>query len=475
MTAPAGDPDWDGPWFSASQVSTYEDCKRKWAWAKVERLPTSSGPAAELGSAVHEQLELWLKEGKPLDLTSEAGKIGMEILYLLPAPCTPGMEVERLFGIEIGGHKLQGKKDFEILQRADGVPIVGDHKTTGDFRWAKTADQCECGHTGSAHARGACSVVLAGDGTEELCGCRGFVLRSTDLSQDPQATLYAAEAMYRAAATECEMHWNYSRTKGAKQSLPVLRDGQRPRLTREQITPRLDRTVQSCDEMTAILESGVRALDLPPNPDTCEKFGGCEFRGLCNLTQQERMHAIMTQAQTSNDFLSMMKSRNQINPPPVAAPPPPAPVAQMAPAAPPPQPVWEAQNNGWRCPDGSFIPHGAPPQVQAAPPAQPQYAPPPAPVPVQVAPQYAPPPAPVQAAPPPAPEPAPAPAKRTRRAPAAVPVPAAEAYPPQPAVTPYPVPALPAAAPPGPSPRDALLALAASLEAQAQVLRTLAA
>ncbi len=375
-----------GPWFSASQVETYELCPRKWAWKKIAGLEDGpSGPSAELGIQVHAVLEAWLRNGTPINTMTRAGQIVMSGLHLLPAPQTPGMRIEEEFRIEIGGHRFVGYKDVEFLQRVP--PLVEDHKTTKDFRWAKTAD---------------------------------------DLRENVQACLYAVDAMHRAGANECDLQWTYFRTtkEGAH---PV-----RLRVTREQITPRLERICRSADEMTLLLASGCRAQDVTPNASACEAFGGCEYQQLCNLTPEERIRAIMTQQQAHNDLLARLQNRNGINPPPVAAASPPAPAA-------PGGAHWNGQ---------CYVDPATGQPIQVAPPPVAQYAAPPAPVAAPPPPpaQYAapPPPPPAQVAPPPpppppAPEQAAAPATRRRRAPAAAALAAPPAPPQQVAQAPTPV------------------------------------
>lgn len=299
--------------FSASQLETFALCPRKWAWAKIDGLPTRDSAATELGGAVHKQLERWLRDGTPLDLTTGAGEIAMSGLHLLPQPKTPGMQIEEWFHLDMMGYRFRGMKDVQILGLP--VPLVMDHKTCGDFKWAKTAD---------------------------------------DLVTNIQAALYAADAMHQTGADACDLQWTYMRTRGARRAEAV-----RVRVTREQIIPTLNRIAGYAAEMTALLNSGLTAIQIPCNPGACEAFGGCEFKHLCNLSPEERLKAVMSQGTAS--FLSTLQTRNNggaINPPPVAAP------VAVPPA--PPAPVWNGSQ--WVLPAAPAAPPVAAPAPPVAPP-----------------------------------------------------------------------------------------------------------
>jgi hypothetical protein len=316
--------------YSATQVDTFLLCRRKWAFDKVEGIKGPPNQAAQEGLAVHEQLDAWLGRGVPLNTLTAAGKVAMAGLHLLPAPMTPGLESETQSYVDLSGWKFVVKKDW---QRLDIMPpIVGDHKTTKDFRWMKNA---------------------------------------ADLRTDVQACLYAAETMLSTGSPVVDLQWTYFRTRGAPKAEPV-----RVRVTAEEIAPTVEKIVATAAEMQLVHDLGLRALDLPPSAESCDAYGGCFFQSHCNLTPQERLKSIMSQAQRSNDFLAMMQQRQagQVNPPPVQGPPPGAQYAQQPPAGPPagaqpPVPYQDAQGN-WVLP-----PQGTPPAAQQ-PPAQATQGPP---------------------------------------------------------------------------------------------------
>lgn len=327
-----------GVHYSASQVETFELCPRKWARQKLDGLVSPvEKPSLTLGKAVHAYLEAWLRDGTPIDTSTKAGKIALSGVQHLPAPKTPGMQVEAKFSLISGGHLLIGQKDvtFEVVGKR---PLVLDHKTTRNFRWAKSAD---------------------------------------DLKDNAQAALYAADAMFHAGAPECDLQWTYYRTEGGRASHVV-----RARVTREDIAPRLRRTVESCDAMAAIRARGLKARDIPMNASACDAFGGCEFLPLCNPTPEERLVSIMTQHH--NAFLTQLKQQPPaINPPPQPVYNPTTgawelPPQEAAPPTPPapPQPVFNPTTGAWELPaQGAPVAPPAPPTQEAAPPAPVEEAP----------------------------------------------------------------------------------------------------
>jgi len=68
---------------SASQISTAELCLRKWAYKKLDGLSDPPGAAAALGSAVHKQIELYLRSGQPIDLSHDAGRIAKTVKFFV--------------------------------------------------------------------------------------------------------------------------------------------------------------------------------------------------------------------------------------------------------------------------------------------------------------------------------------------------------------------------------------------------------
>src|SRR5690349_21607931 len=125
--------------LSVSQIETARTCMRKWAFQKIDKLVDPPKPATILGSAVHDQLEKYLRDGAPINPRINAGRIAMIGCQFLPPPKAPGMEVEKYFTIEIGPALFRGYIDL-LLPLRDNALLISDHKTTSNFKWAKSAE-----------------------------------------------------------------------------------------------------------------------------------------------------------------------------------------------------------------------------------------------------------------------------------------------------------------------------------------------
>lgn len=278
---------------SASQISTYELCPRKWAWQKIEGLRPPGNRFAIFGSVTHKHLEDWFNK-KIVPPASPEGKVARAILVQLPPPQTPGLEVEHVIWPVLGGVKFKGLIDLRNLTLP--TPWVSDHKTTSGLQWAKTSEQ---------------------------------------LVVDVQATLYAYDTMIEADTGICDLQWTYGTTRGKCKVLPVKRT-----VTREEIAPRIEKTIQSVTTMKQIFEEHPPVLEVPYDAGGCETFGGCPFQENCNLSPQKRIQSIMSQATEKNDFMAKLKARQDEQG--SAAPHPPAAAVEeqpVNPTEPAPEPV----------------------------------------------------------------------------------------------------------------------------------------
>lgn len=354
--------------LSPSQLSTFELCPRKWAWAKIEGIKGPSNASAQFGTDVHAHLELYLRDGKPIDLSNGTGQLALAMLPYAPQPGTAA--IEEWFYFDFWGHRLRGKKDAEN-------DIVFDWKTTSDLIWAKSACPADAG-----------TKTILGDGQEELvCGrCSGPVDRAgrceKALVNDIAACVYATDAMLKSGLDYARLRWVYGvRKKPYRTVRPV-----EATLTREAVTPTLARVKRLADEIASI-PRGTRALDLPYDMHACSAFGGCPYVGLCNLSPEETMRSAMNQdleAQKQAFYAHAEKLKQQqggfgyaVNPPPqgqsMNQPPQfaPPPNGQQFQGGPPPGQFSGPPQGGFAPPPGQ----GAPPSFQQPP--QGGFAPPP--------------------------------------------------------------------------------------------------
>lgn len=235
--------------LSASQIDTYLSCKRKWAWAKIARLEGTASPSAVLGSEVHAQLETYLAGGT-LDFTRDSGYIAASGIEHLPAPIQ--LRLEREFKIEEDGLSFIGYIDLETAD------VLYDHKSTSSLSWAKTKE---------------------------------------DLLYDVQAQVYTRKALIDGKPAPIKLQWTYMQTKGSRKSLPVVCE-----VSKAHNDAAWEVIKDIGHEIEKLRAEGLAAPDksayvksLEPSPGTCEAYGGCPFRGVCNLTVRERTKAFMTQ------------------------------------------------------------------------------------------------------------------------------------------------------------------------------------
>jgi hypothetical protein len=254
--------------FSASQVSVFELCARKWAFRYVDRVEEPPSRWAAFGLGVH-QLVAHRLSGQSTELPGSVSEAdcARALAPYLPSP-HPDLLVEQRFLIDLDGVSFVGYID--LLDSRPDVPVVYDHKTTSGLEWARSADE---------------------------------------LPSDVQAALYAEAAMQTLDVPAVRLQWTYVTTRGAPKVAPVSRS-----VAKEDIKERNERTVESARRMLEVLATGAKGLDVPPSPAACEAFGGCPYRDRCgDLTAEDALRSVMSQQTAHERFLERMKSRGGSN------------------------------------------------------------------------------------------------------------------------------------------------------------------
>lgn len=301
---------------SATQISTWRDvCQRKWAFRSIEKIEQEQTKAAALGTEVDDtQLQPYFRDRREFDYSRESGYIAASILAYLPSPETPGLEVQKKFvltspswerfPVPLGflGYKDLWVPDSRALPGIEPhpsgpIPAVVDFKTTSDFRWAKTAE---------------------------------------DLRTDPQAQIYAMNALVETGAPAVDLVWLYMRTRGARASKRV-----HLRVHREEVAQEFAKLDAIACEIAEARMRVKSALELPPNPDGCGAFGGCPYKSRCYpdlspIRIQEAYAALAAKKEgdpmaSTVDLLAGLRNKAGITPAPVA----PVAVAPVAPSPPP--------------------------------------------------------------------------------------------------------------------------------------------
>lgn len=253
---------------SATQISTWRACKRKYGFQYVLGIRTPQTASQKLGTEVDDkQLQPYLRDGRPLDLDTDAGRIASAALEWLPTPT----EFKELGGsvqakIDLPGASKPAKwgytgyKDLNLPQGglpnwSAKQPSPDDTYTISDFKTCKTFD---------------------------------YQKNADDLKIDPQAVLYAVDAMRKTGAKQVRMRWLYIRTTGKAKAQPTdvvftHEDVYAPFLE-------IERTAAEIHEYLAKapLEGTEEAktafvMSTEPNGDHCDEYGGCFFQSRCGL------------------------------------------------------------------------------------------------------------------------------------------------------------------------------------------------
>lgn len=239
--------------FSASQIKLYKTCKVCWAARYLDKVEQAPNAAAQRGVDIHKMLEDYLSEGKPIDPSSKYGKIALSGIEYLPSPGTCEVEDKFIFSYE--DIFFRGIIDF--YYKKEDLWVVGDHKTTGDFRWS---------------------------------------LSQAALSKDLQAALYAFYIMGKTSNIQAELNWVYYLTKGAPKSKLVSGILS---LTDAQYTVSL--VLDDCREMLDAKARGLSALDFKPPIQGCKGFGPCAASFIGNpILRDPKMS---TEKKSLKDFL----------------------------------------------------------------------------------------------------------------------------------------------------------------------------
>ncbi len=342
---------------SPSQIATFIECERKWAWRHIAKIVLPAHKSAALGTDTHSQLEEYLKNGTTFDYTRPSGYIADSAVHLLPPPKTQGLELEKHFTfLSAQGHAYHGYMDVmgpdsrvfpnmptrngdistflnqtwhifdkktglfwdgdkwtlftgyvevsrtsmdadrdmvEIRRVGEGTPFVSDHKTTSDFRYAKTAD---------------------------------------DLRKDPQGIIYAMAAMEHFKSNEVDLIWTYMLTKGARKAKRVHLHVLRADVEKE--FAKIEFTVS---RIVTTHAAGTSPLDLPPNTSACSAYGGCPYRAHCTDLSSVNIEGKKMSQETS-DFLDSMTKKLPANEQPPMSVAPGATNLPVQPILPPPMP-----------------------------------------------------------------------------------------------------------------------------------------
>ena len=222
---------WDH--VSASQIETFLSCNRKWWLDKIGEGVRTESASQALGKAVHANIESHLLNGTPLDhplltfdtfIAEVKGRVGVELL----------IEHEfRLPGIK----DSVGFIDLVIVDHEVKHVEIWDHKTTKDWKYARTADELR------SNAQG-----------------RVYVLAMYEKYGSTYTYSFGHHVILTARAAP-------ARTTRVEFSQSMI----------EQARSVIDMTMNSMVSASTVVDG----RDVVPNTSECWKYGGCPYRTKC--------------------------------------------------------------------------------------------------------------------------------------------------------------------------------------------------
>jgi hypothetical protein len=125
------------PWknTSPSQIATARRCIQRWWWETIAGCKSPATESQKIGTSIHAQIENWFKTGRePVSPIARAGA------HLWPPREQIAPEdVEASFQMAARGVLVPFKGVVDLLETQTGT--ITDHKTTADFKYAKSEDQ----------------------------------------------------------------------------------------------------------------------------------------------------------------------------------------------------------------------------------------------------------------------------------------------------------------------------------------------
>ncbi|MCY1042113.1 PD-(D/E)XK nuclease family protein [Corallococcus sp. bb12-1] len=238
--------------LSVSQLRRFALCERAWFFAKVLRLPERPLKARDLGTAVHAQLEYYLRTGQDvLGPFAAAGKL------FLPAP-GPDLLVEEHFGqpspLFADGVPLAGYIDLVNPRRlAEGVLRVTDHKTTKSIAsYAATPEQL-------ASAEHDAGIQMVGYGYWAVLAAERFPGLKT-----------------------LELEHLYFQTHGARLARSVVAT-----VSVERVRDEWHTHVEPIARRMRDVARAASPSQVKPTWSACQKYGGCSFQAQCLNSQSQ--------------------------------------------------------------------------------------------------------------------------------------------------------------------------------------------
>ncbi len=344
--------------ISASQLESYEgnpeSCNRKWAFESIWKLPKVEKGSQAFGSILHSVVERFLDSDDQGYRLNDDGTSSKEAIELYPEGWQgnlddqeaeiikqlvvlaeeegllerfPGRKVEYQFLGPVTEH-VRIKGFIDLLCVLQGIVI--DHKSTSNFRWAKSAEKLRTNTQMMVYGK-----VLIGMAQDLGIDHKSIILRHNQFQKDP-FDIRVKKTEVVVSVREIEDHWEWIKKKA--EEMRLWRD--KIHLTDESLsgispTPGLKKTTWK----------EVKAGDIK----ACHAFGGCSFLQICGGIETQEAYrsrvtkyiekqaeqaakkltiAVETAAKQEKSNMGVIsRSKSQPEPTPVVSAPAPAPAA----------------------------------------------------------------------------------------------------------------------------------------------------
>lgn len=124
--------------WSHSALKDYESCARKYHEVRVlKKYPREETPQTLYGTQLHEQAELFIRDGRPLDPAFKFLQKTLDKLVLMPGTKLPEYEMALTNGLQVCDFKskdawVRGIADLVILDEKNYTARVFDYKSGSD-------------------------------------------------------------------------------------------------------------------------------------------------------------------------------------------------------------------------------------------------------------------------------------------------------------------------------------------------------
>lgn len=257
---------------SPSQLSTFNDCRRKWWRISVngERQPPTV--SAQRGSRVHNELENYLMHAKPcVDGTAVA-----MTRHLAPAGSVDPALVEVGFEFTPQGWAVPIRGRIDLIELENNR--ITDHKTTSNLKWSKSEEE---------------------------------------LQRDPQALIYSAVALL-GGLDNIELHdpLKFRLVYGTTKS-PIQTKTVETIIDKRQAVAGLEMFNDTVKNQM-ITSKADGWLDVEPNYQSCDKYGGCPFSEECRKQYAPTIKIVkelkpMKAEDKKNDFFASLSRRKAVS------------------------------------------------------------------------------------------------------------------------------------------------------------------